>query len=185
MVSSARAHHRNRQALPAPPARPARGVPCPALGHPLHSNHGPVAQALLDVQPSHSWPRNLARMCNHLPRLLPGDPHTPSSSKGTPQQPLPCCLQNMLLHQEGSPSSQAPQIQILSRGPESSLSRLGQTPPTNYHPFQSTEALALHPRFFSLHLRDSVPESQRHPTFSSESSQYALGKSPPPAQAPR
>lgn len=118
MVSSARVHPRNLQALLAPPARPAKRVPCPAPGHPPHSNHGPVAPALLDVLPSHSWPRNLARMCRHLPPLLSGDPHIPSSSKGTPQQPLSCCLQNMLLYQEGSPSSQVPQTQTLSRGLE-------------------------------------------------------------------
>lgn len=184
MVSSARAHPRSRQALLAPPARPARRVPCPALGHPPRSNLGPAVQRGLGVPPSHSWPRNLARMCRHLPRLLPGDPRTPSSSKGTPQQPLPCCSRNMPLHHESSPSSQAPQTQIPSGGPESSLSRLCQTPPPNNHAFQSTEALAFHPRFFPLHPRDLGPESQRNPPFSSKSSQYALGKSPPPAQAP-
>lgn len=123
MVSSARAHPRNPQALPAPHARPARRVPCPVLGHPPRSSHGPVAQALPDDPPSHSWPRNPARMCRHLP--LPGDPRTPSSSKRTPRQPWPCCSQNRLLHQESGPSSQSPRTQVPRRSPKSLISSLG------------------------------------------------------------
>lgn len=88
MVSSARAHPRNPQALLAPHARLARLVPCPALGHPLRSSRDPVARALLDVPPSHNWPRNPARMCHHLPLLLPGDPHTPSSKPAPPRPSL-------------------------------------------------------------------------------------------------
>ena len=131
VVSSARAHPRNPQALLAPHARPARRVPCPALGHPLHSSRDPVAQVLLDVPPSHNWPRNPARMCHHLPLLLPGDPHTRSSSKRTPQQPSPCCSQNGLLHVEGSPGIPGSSDSGPARGPNSSLSgsSLSQTLP--------------------------------------------------------
>nr|KAF6360745.1 synapsin I [Myotis myotis] len=72
----------------APPARPARQVPCPALGHPPRSSLGPAVQRGLGAPPSHSWPRNLARMCRHLPRLLPGDPRTPSSKPAPPRPSL-------------------------------------------------------------------------------------------------
>uniref|UniRef100_A0A0D9RME0 Synapsin-1 n=1 Tax=Chlorocebus sabaeus TaxID=60711 RepID=A0A0D9RME0_CHLSB len=77
--SSARARPRNPQAQPAPHARPARRVPCPALGHPPRSSLGPAARAPLDV-PSHSWPRNPARTCRHPPPPLQGDLRTPSST---------------------------------------------------------------------------------------------------------
>ncbi|XP_064430067.1 synapsin-1 isoform X2 [Mirounga angustirostris] len=86
VVSSARAHPRNPRALLAPPARPARRVPCPALGHPPRSSRGPVAQDLLDGPPSLSWPRNPARTCRHPP--LPGDPRTPSSKPAPPRPSL-------------------------------------------------------------------------------------------------
>lgn len=141
MVSSARAHPRNPQALLAPHARLARLVPCPALGHPLRSSRDPVARALLDVPPSHNWPRNPARMCHHLPLLLPGDPHTPSSSKRTPQQPSPCCSQNGLLHVEGNPGIPGSSDPGPAQDPNSSLSgsSLSQTLPPS-------EAPTLHPR---------------------------------------
>ena len=131
MVSSARAHPRNPQALLAPHARPARRVPCPALDHPLHSSRDPVARVPLDVPPSHNWPRNPARMGHHLPLLLPGDPHTRSSSKRIPQQPSPCCSHNGLLHVEGSPGIPGSSDPGPARGPNSSLSgsSLSQTLP--------------------------------------------------------
>lgn len=163
VVSSARAHPRNPRALPAPHARPARRVPCPALGHPPRSSRGPVAQDLLDDPPSLSWPRNPARMCRHPP--LPGDPRTPSSSKRTPRQPLPCCSQNRFPNQESGPSSQAPWTQVPHRSPKSSMSCLGRT-----------LLRAIHPS--TPEIRARIPEK---PLFSSRSSKQAPGKTPYPS----
>lgn len=129
MGSSARVRPRNPQAPLAPHARQARQVLGPALGHPPRSSLGLVAQALPDVQPSHNWPRNPARTCRHLPPLLPGDPRTPSSSKGTPRAALSLLLTKQVLAWgiggQSSPSVPTFQTQVL-------FSDAGQTPPPSF-----------------------------------------------------